>query len=97
MNEIVCTSTFDRLYKLKIKSHQPSSVIEKIDEAVNSLHEASDPKSLGELKKGELRGTYAISLGYDSRLLYSVEKGINGKTVVTLLRVCNHKKVYGTG
>lgn len=95
-NTIIITNTFDRLYKKKKSSHEPEYIISKIKEIIENLMSADDPKSLGELKKGELYGYYACEINSDSRLLYSVEKKDN-HTFVNLLRVCNHKKAYKKG
>ena len=52
------------------------------------------PESLGPLKSGPLKGTRAYKLNDSSRILYSVERR-NGEWIVNLLRICDHKNVYG--
>lgn len=94
-NRIITTSTFESLYMKKKKTH-PRYIIDRINGAILDLMNSDDPKSLGERKRGRLSDCYAYDLNSESRLLYSVRKEDN-HTAVILLRVCNHKKVYGSG
>lgn len=93
-NTIRPTSEFVRLYKHKLK-RSPKYIIEAIDARIKELANADDPKALGEKKNGQLDNMYALKLNSDSRILYIVLKE-EGETVVELVRVCNHKQVYGT-
>ena len=93
VNTIRPTSEFKRLYKHKLK-HDPPYLVKAIDDSINELARAKDPKAMGE-KNGNLDNMYAIRLNRDSRSLYLVNRE-DGKTVVELVRVCNHKQVYGT-
>lgn len=94
VNTIRPTSEFKRLYRHKLK-HDPPYLVKAIDDSINELARAKDPKAMGEKKNGNLDNMYAIRLNRDSRILYLVNRE-DGKTVVELVRVCNHKQVYGT-
>jgi Txe/YoeB family toxin of Txe-Axe toxin-antitoxin module len=58
------------------------------------LRASESPESLGEYKKGKLAGSLAYRINKETRILYEVERE-NGLCKITLLRVCNHKQVYG--
>jgi len=92
MNNLITTSKFSKLLRKKEESFQ-DYVITKISEAIELLRNSENPESLGEKKKGKLKGLYAYELTKSSRLLYKVERR-EGKIYVVLLRVCNHKQVY---
>ncbi len=93
VNTIRHTSEFKRLYKHKLKTSK-QYVLDEIDSNIRLLAFALDPKSLGEKKKGSLSDMYAIRLNRDSRILYRVYED-ESQTIVELVRVCNHKQVYG--
>ena len=69
-------------------------IIEKIKRAIIELKESSRPETLGQPKKGKLKGTLAYKINGSTRILYSVSRD-DGTIKVSLLRVCNHKQVYG--
>ena len=93
-NNIVTTKKFSKLLKNKEKEGSLKHILVKVEEAINLLKESSNPGEIGERKDGNLKGTYSIRLNDWSRILYKVER-VGENLEVTLLRVCNHKQVYG--
>ena len=87
------SSTFKKLYKRKVKK-SPDFIVNKVKEALRQLKENPIPESLGNLKKGELRGIRAIELGNKNRLSYEVIRN-DGQVIVNLHKVCTHDQVYG--
>ena len=94
VNTIRLTSEFEKLYKRKLKQ-SPHYLIENIDARISELAKVEDPKAIGEKKNGQLNNMYAIRLNRDSRILYIVRTE-KQEIIVELVRVCNHKQVYGT-
>ena len=80
---IVRTGTFKRLYKAKTDKQK-----NKTKEIIRSLALSNNPLRLGEKKKN--LGFWAIDLSHDDRLAYTID----GKELY-LLKVCDHKEVYG--
>jgi hypothetical protein len=81
--DIVRTDTFKSLYRSK------TEVLKKrIKNLIDDLAQADNPLWLGK-KKGAL-GFYAADVSRSDRLAYVLE----GKRLL-LLKVCDHKEVYG--
>lgn len=94
VNNIIRTKKFNHLYDRK-KKKSPDSLIALIKEGIKDLRYAEDPVRIGELKRGKLDGTYGYRVNQSSRILYQVQWN-KAECTVILLRVCNHKNVYGT-
>lgn len=92
MNDIERTPHFSRLFNHKKKG--PKDVLAKISEGILALRHAERPELLGRYKKGDLAGTLSYNVTRSSRILYRVSRTERG-CLVTLLRVCDHKNVYG--
>ena len=80
---IVPTNTFKRLYQTKTNEQK-----QKTKEILESLTLSDNPLKLGKKKKN--LDFWAIDMSYGDRLAYTVY----GKELY-LLKVCNHKDVYG--
>jgi mRNA-degrading endonuclease RelE of RelBE toxin-antitoxin system len=93
-NNIVSTKTFARLLNKKKREGSLKYIYEKVEETIGLLKESRNPEEIGESKKANLKGTYSIRLNDWSRILYTVNR-VGENLEVTLLRVCNHKQVYG--
>jgi len=92
VNRLFMSPHFKDLLKKKKKNQK--YLLDRIESALNDLRESPMPESLGPLKSGPLKGTRAYKLNDSSRILYSVERR-NGECIVNLLRICDHKNVYG--
>mgnify|MGYP003782178667 CR=1 FL=1 len=79
---------------LNRKKKGPKDVLEKIRSSILELRHSEMPESLGRYMKRELAGTLSHDVTHSSRILYQVRRTERGCRV-TLLRVCNHKNVYG--
>lgn len=80
---VVRTSTFKRLYRAKTNEQK-----QKIKEIIESLTLLNNPLKLGTKKKN--LNYWAVELSSSDRLAYYVD----GKELY-LLKVCDHKDVYG--
>ncbi len=88
---ILWSETFKRLYKKKDKSVQ-----QKVDEKLKELA-YNDPRKLGKIKKGleySINSAYAIKINKSNRIVYELISQ-DGTIVIRLLKVCDHKTVYG--
>lgn len=82
---------FERKNKFKHQFKELSSETrERVRNALKQLADAEDPTALGIYKP--LLGVYAFELGRADRILYSVRFNDN---VIELIRVGDHKMVYG--
>lgn len=84
------SDTFKKLYKSKDNSIKP-----KVDEKLKELA-ANDPLKFGKRKKG-LRysnNAYAVKVNKSNRIVYEPLTQ-DGKKIIRLLKVCDHKTVYG--
>jgi mRNA-degrading endonuclease RelE of RelBE toxin-antitoxin system len=93
-NNIVPTKKFAKLLKKKEKDGSLRYIVKRVEDTINLLKESSNPEEIGDSKDGDLKGTYSIRLNDRSRILYMVNR-VGENLEVTLLRVCNHKQVYG--
>lgn len=91
MNVLRPSMTFQSLYGKK-KSKFPE-LVERTEKILIKLRESDDPESLGVKKSGELREYRTIRINDNHRIMYRVTRE-DGKTVVHLFRICNHKVVY---
>jgi addiction module RelE/StbE family toxin len=73
--------------KLERTSHY-----ESLKRAIIELQNSKDPTKLGSRKRGKLLDCYSYNITKSIRLLYKVNFNIG---VITLLRVGDHKQVYG--
>ncbi len=89
--EIYWTNTFTKLYNKKDKSIKVK-VIQKLKELSEN-----DPFNIGKKKKGlpYSFNPYAIKVDKSNRIVYEPIILQNGKKIIKLLKVCDHKKVYG--
>ena len=78
---------FDRQYK-RIGQERRARVYK----ALEILKTSVDPAILGKYKKHA--GAFAYEIGRSDRLLYRLDRSSNE---IVLLRVCDHKSVYGRG
>ncbi|EQB65018.1 MAG: hypothetical protein AMDU2_EPLC00013G0010 [Thermoplasmatales archaeon E-plasma] len=84
------SNTFKKLYKNKDNSVKP-----KVDEKLKELA-TSDPFKFGKRKKGlkYSNNAYAVKVDKSNRIVY--EPLIqDGQKIIRLLKVCDHKTVYG--
>lgn len=93
VNDVIRTEKFVQLFNKK-KKKSPEDLVTKIKEGISTLRHAEDPARLGKLKRGKHAGAYGYEVSRSSRILYQVQRTDAGCTVI-LLRVCNHKQVYG--
>ena len=84
---IVRSDRFKERYKAKKPKQQ-----EQVDDAIKRLVGCKDPRNLGRLKQGKIRGCYGHDLDFHNRLLYAVD---TAKKEIHFLRVCSHAEVYG--
>ena len=83
--QVLRSKVFDRQYK------NLGSVRQQItDKAVLLLSESENPANLGEYKSS-LR-VWSYELNKQDRIIYRIEYPDN---IIHLLRVCDHKSVYG--
>lgn len=82
------TETFKRRYKRKRRGLR-----RKVDDALRFLVRNHDPKIFCRLKYGRLAGLYGYDLDDDNRILL---KFIDENQEIQLLRVCDHRHVYGS-
>ena len=68
--------------------------MDKIKGAIIELKESSRPETLGQAKKGKLKGTLAYKINGSTRILFTGSRE-DGTIKVFLLRVCSHKQTYG--
>ncbi len=61
-------------------------------EAVKTLANSDDPRTLGTFKRGKRYAAYYYELDRSFRLVYQV---INEEMIILLLAVGDHKEVYG--
>jgi Txe/YoeB family toxin of Txe-Axe toxin-antitoxin module len=94
INNIVPTKKFAKLLKKKEKEGSLRYLVEKIEDTIDLLKVSSNPAAIGESKEGEFKGTFSICLNDWSRILYTVNKTGENFEII-LLRVCDHKQVYG--
>ncbi|MEM0132939.1 hypothetical protein [Acidiplasma sp.] len=84
------SDTFKKLYKSK-----DNSIRLKVDEKLRELA-ANGPFKFGKRKKGlkYSNNAYAVKVDKSNRIVYEpVTQG--GKKIIRLLKVCDHKTVYG--
>ncbi len=79
------TPTFKRDYKNLSSDNQ-----QRVNEAIRSILDSEDPKTLGRLKFGKWQGAYGYDIGRSIRGLYSVEPR---QRIVTFLR-CGQHSIY---
>jgi mRNA-degrading endonuclease RelE of RelBE toxin-antitoxin system len=78
-------SQFKRQYKLLGSERQ-----KKVDNAIRDLIISGDPANCGDYKKS--MKTYAYELSKGDRIIYDINYEAK---IIILLRVCDHKSVYG--
>lgn len=61
-------------------------------DAIHELEQAEDPTTKGTFKKLADIRCYSYDVTHSLRLLYTVEKELN---MITILRLGDHKQVYG--
>lgn len=85
--ELVVTSTFDEGYTSKdtVNKH-------RVDNALADLSRSDDPRRLGIPKPTPDGQVYVYEIGHKYRLSYRVD--MKNRTL-ELIRVCDHKTVYG--
>ena len=86
------TKNFEKLFLNKKKSGNVH-VVEKIKKVIGELSVAIDPGAVGEKKKGA-SAFWSCRLNDSSRLIYDFKK-VNERTVIRILRVCDHRQAYG--
>ncbi len=88
--EFEWSDTFKKLYKSKDNSVKPK-VVEKLKELATN-----DPFKFGKRKKNlkYSNNAYAIKVDKSNRIVYELITQ-NGKKIIKLLKVCDHKTVYG--
>lgn len=84
------SDTFKKLYKDKDNSIKP-----RVDEKLKELT-VSDPLKFGKRKKGlkYSNNAYAVKVNKSNRIVYE-PLVCDGKKIIRLLKVCDHKTVYG--
>lgn len=84
------SDTFKKLYKDKDNSIKP-----RVDEKLKELA-VSDPLKFGKRKKGlkYSNNAYAVKVNKSNRIVYEPLVR-DGKKIIRLLKVCDHKTVYG--
>lgn len=84
------SDTFKKLYKDKDNSIKP-----RVEEKLKELA-VRDPLKFGKRKKGlkYSNNAYAIKVNKSNRIVYEPLVQ-NGKKIIRLLKVCDHKTVYG--
>ena len=83
---IVKESKFRRQYKRLGGPRQA-----RVDLAIRDLSTSDDPAGMGRLKKP--LGAFAYNIDKSDRLIYMIDSDLHN---LILLRVCDHKSVYGT-
>ena len=81
------TSTFDTGYASKDKKNQ-----RRVDNALRTLGSSKQPQRLGDLKDTPDGHILVYEIGRKYRLSYRVEYV---SRTIQLIRVCDHKTVYG--
>ncbi|MFZ1076325.1 MAG: hypothetical protein WAN47_02715 [Nitrosotalea sp.] len=76
---------FNRQYKLLGRERQ-----KRIDSAILDLAYSENPSTKGDFKKN--MRVFAYELGRGDRIIYTIQYEDN---TIVLLRVCDHKSVYG--
>ena len=77
------TNEFKRNYK-KLNTE----VKDRVNNALGSLSDAEDPRTLGEAKYGKWKGAYGYDIGRQYRILYTVDYKTRS---IILLSVGSHK------
>lgn len=85
MWRLVRKNQFEKQYRLLGSERQ-----KKVDDAILDLANSTNPATKGQYKNS-IR-VFAYELGRGDRILYDVQYEGN---VIVLLRVCDHKSVYG--
>ena len=85
MWQIVRKNQFEKQYRLLGSERQ-----KKTDDAILDLAYSTNPAAKGQYKSS-IR-VFAYELGRGDRILYDIQYGDN---TIVLLRVCDHKSVYG--
>ena len=62
----------------------------RVDLAVKEITDSDDPAVMGRYKKSTR--VFAYEIGQSDRLIYRIEHGHHR---IVLMRVCDHKSVYG--
>jgi len=83
----VRSNRFKKRYQEKTPEQQA-----QVDEAIKSLVQCNDPRTLGRSKQGKIKGCYGHDLDFHNRILYSVDPV---RREIHFLRVCSHDEVYG--
>lgn len=83
------SSSYGRCRRSYSRDH---NVLKALDELLNTLQVAPDPRRLGDRKFGRLEGVYGAKLSKSVRLLYVVDYDARQ---IKLLAIGNHKETYG--
>ena len=83
--QIEITPTFKALY-----SRKDSILKARTDRKIETLQQSENPLHLGSKKKS--LGFYALDISRSHRIAYDVEFN---RRIISLLKVCSHKQVYG--
>lgn len=85
--ELDVTSTFDNGYVAKDLENR-----RRVREAILTLTSSSHPQRLGELKDTPDGRVFVYDIGRKYRMSYCVSYSAK---IIQLIRVCDHKTVYG--
>ena len=88
---IVRTDMFAKQMKIHSRNQE---MLKKLDELLELFRYTDDPRRVGDRKAGRLSGVYTAKLSKQNRLMYEV---IDTKHEIRLLKIEDHRQVYGRG
>lgn len=76
-----------------MKQHtRNAELCKKLDYVLELFEHTDDPRRVGDRKAGQFNNLHAVRLSKQYRLLYEVA---DEKREITLLKIGDHKQVYG--
>lgn len=88
---VVQSDLFAKQVKLYSRN---TELIKKLEELVESFQHVDDPGRIGDRKSGQFKGVRVARLSKQNRLMYEV---MYDKHEIRLLKIGDHKQVYGRG